>query len=95
MQKPTIVGTHSNSTLDLMDKLSQAFATPIEDVLLDGDVMSELNRMSLPAELLRTKKLEDLKYLNDCDDELFKDELNQNFDKNFERLPAFLTSKLT
>lgn len=78
-----------------MDKLSQAFATPNEEVLLDGDVMSELNRMSLPAELLRTKKLEDIKYLNDCGDELFKDEVNEDFEKQLDKLPAFLTSKLT
>jgi len=55
--------------------------------------MSELNRMSLPADLLRTKKLEDLKYLNDCGDNLFKDEMIMDIDNQFEKLPAFLTTK--
>ena len=77
-----------------MDKLSQAFATPIDEGLLDGDVMSELNRMSLPADLLRTKKLEDLKYFNQCGDDLFKDEMIQDIENHFEELPAFLTTKV-
>lgn len=46
-----------NSTLELMEKLSLAFATPIDERLLDGDVMSALDRMSIPADLLRTRKL--------------------------------------
>lgn len=67
-----------------MDKLSLAFATPFEreEVLLDGDIMSELNRMSLPADLLRTRKLSDIKYFNECGDNLlFNDDLIQDFEK--------------
>lgn len=95
-QKQTLFGFHSTSTLDLMEKLSQAFATPVEERLLDGDVMSELNRMSLPAELLRTKKLDDLKYFNSCGDDLFKDDilLNEDIEKQFANLPSFLARKV-
>jgi hypothetical protein len=88
-----MVGAHSSSTLELMDKLSQAFATPLDEKLLDGDVMSELNRMSLPYDLLRTRKLEDIKFYNSCGEDLFKDEilLNEDIDKQFLKLPTFLT----
>jgi len=48
--------------------------------LLDGDVMSELNRMSLPSNLLRTKKLDDLKCFNNCGDDLLDDEILLNDD---------------
>ena len=63
-----------------MDKLSQAFATPIEDVLLDGDVMSELNRMSLPSTLLKTKKIDDLKCFNNICGDLLDDDILLNED---------------
>ena len=63
-----------------MEKLSLAFATPADEKLLDGDIMSELNRMSLPSNLLRTRRLDDLKCFNTCGDELLDDEILLNED---------------
>ena len=79
-----------------MEKLSLAFATPIDEKLLDGDVMSELNRMSLPSNLLRTKKLDDLKCFNSyCGEELLDDEilLNQDIEIQFANLPSQMYRK--
>jgi hypothetical protein len=77
--------------LDLLDKLSLAFATPTEN-LLDCDVISELERMNIPADLLQTKKLSDLNIDNSGDDNLFNNEiiLSEDLEKHFAKLPSFI-----
>ena len=77
--------------MDLLDKVSLAFATPADN-LLDCDVISELERMNLPADLLQTKKLSDLNINNPSDNNIFNNEivLCEDLEKQFAKMPSFI-----
>lgn len=77
--------------MDLLDKVSLAFATPADN-LLDCDVISELERMNLPADLLQTKKLSDLNINNPSDNNIFNNEivLCEDLEKQFSKMPSFI-----
>ena len=51
--------------------------------------------MSLPSNLLRTKKLDDLKCFNNCGDDLLDEEilLNDDIELQFAHLPGLTTRK--
>jgi len=79
LKKSKQIDFQSNNLSDMVSRLSLTFATPIDydcKLLLDDDgddMISDLNRFSVPIDLLKSKKLSGLLKLS-CNEDLLADD---------------------